>query len=67
VFPDVSPPVARVISSVGATSGDRDQAVTWLQEPLAKFDGKTALGLIAEGRSDTVLRYLASITSGVVG
>lgn len=31
------------------------------------FDDKTALELIAEGRTDAVPRYLASIASGFVG
>lgn len=59
--------VGRVVSAVEAISGDRSKAVAWLQEPLATFDGKTALELIAEGRADVVLRYLASIASGFVG
>jgi hypothetical protein len=56
-----------VLQAVEAISGDHDRAVAWLQEPLAAFGGKTALELIAEGRTDAVLRYLASITSGFVG
>jgi len=59
--------VKRVLQVVEAISGDHDRAVAWLQDPLPTFDGKTALGLIAEGHSDTVLRYLASIASGFVG
>ena len=47
-----------------ATTTDRSPG---LQEPLPTFGGETALQLIAEGRSDTVLRYLASIASGFVG
>lgn len=56
-----------VLVVVEAISGDRDQAVAWLQEPLATFGNKTALDLVAEGRTDAVLRYLASIASGFVG
>ncbi|WP_428993952.1 antitoxin Xre/MbcA/ParS toxin-binding domain-containing protein [Dyella terrae] len=55
MFPDVSPSVARVISSVEAISGDHDKAVAWLQEPIATFGGKTALELVAEGRTDDLL------------
>lgn len=61
------PQVERVMQAVEAISGDHDRAVAWLQEPLPTFDGKTALELIAEGRTDAVLRYLASIASGFVG
>lgn len=59
--------VMHVRAIVEAISGDRKRAVAWLQEPLATFDGKTARELIAEGRTDAVLRYLASITSSFVG
>jgi len=61
------PQVGRILQAVEAISGDHDRAVAWLQEPLATFGGKTALQLIAEGRTDAVLRYLASIASGFVG
>lgn len=60
------PQVERVLQAVEAISGDHDRAVAWLQEPLPTFGGKTALQLIAEGRTDAVLRYLASIASGFV-
>jgi hypothetical protein len=59
--------VSRVLQAVKAISGDRDRTVAWLQEPLPTFDGNTALELIAAGRTDAVLRYLASIASGFVG
>ena len=59
--------VGRVVSAVEAIWGDRNKAVAWLQEPLATFGGKTALELVAEGRADALLRYLASVASGFVG
>lgn len=59
--------VKRVLRVAEAISGDRDKAVAWLQEPIATFDGKTALELVAEGRTDDLLGYLASIESGFVG
>jgi hypothetical protein len=62
-----NPHVERVLLAVEAISGDHDRAVAWLQEPLTRFGGKTALELIAEGRTDAVLGYLASIESGFVG
>ena len=61
------PQVERVLLAVEAISGDHDQAGARLQEPLPRFDGKTALQLIAEGLTDAVLRYVASIASGFVG
>ncbi len=54
------PQVERVVHAVEAISGDHNRAVAWLQEPLATFDGKTALELVTEGRTDTALRCLAS-------
>lgn len=59
--------VRRVLQVVEAISGNRDKAVAWLQEPIATFGGKTALELVAEGRTDDLLGYLASIESGYVG
>ncbi|HEY4367500.1 MAG TPA: MbcA/ParS/Xre antitoxin family protein [Steroidobacteraceae bacterium] len=58
---------SRVFAAVKAILGNHDRAVAWLQEPLVTFAGKTALELIAAGRTDAVLRYLASIASGFVG
>jgi Protein of unknown function (DUF2384) len=61
------PQVERVLQAVEAISGDHDRAVAWLQEPLATFDGKTALELVTEGRTDDLLGYLASFEPGFVG
>ncbi|PMQ03342.1 hypothetical protein DyAD56_20065 [Dyella sp. AD56] len=63
----ISDCAAHVLSIAENLSGDHDRAVAWLKESLATFDGKSALELIAEGRTDAVLRYLASIESGYVG
>ena len=51
----------RIISAAEAVSGDHDKAVWWLNQPLATFGGKTALKLIAEGRTEDVIGYLQSI------
>lgn len=59
--------VERVISAAEAVSGDRAKANEWLNQPLATFDGKTPMQLIAEGRADNVIGYLHSIASGFVG
>ena len=61
------PQVERVLQAGEAILGDHDRAVAWLQEPLATFGSKSALNLVAEGHTDAVLRYLASIVSGFVG
>lgn len=59
--------VRRVLQAAEAISGDRDKAVAWLQGPIATFGGKTALELVAAGRTDDLLGYLASFESGYVG
>ncbi|WP_199099971.1 MbcA/ParS/Xre antitoxin family protein [Dyella sp. ASV21] len=62
-----TPDPDQVISIAESISGDRDRAVEWLSQPLATFDGKTPLQLIAGGRADAVIGYLHSIESGFVG
>lgn len=59
--------VERVITAAEAVSGDHDKAVWWLSQPLATFGGKTALQLIAEGRTDDLIGYVESFESGYVG
>lgn len=59
--------VRRVLLAAEAISGDRDRAVTWLQGPIATFGGKTALELVAEGRTDDLLGYIQYFESGYVG
>ncbi|PXV60546.1 Protein of unknown function [Dyella jiangningensis] len=59
--------VDRVIDLAESISGDRAKAVWWLSQPLTTFAGKTALELIAEGRTDDVIGYLQSCESGYVG
>lgn len=39
----------------------------WLALPQSYFGGRSAENLIAEGRSDMVMRYLHFIKSGFVG
>lgn len=49
-------PIERVLLAAEEISGNRDRVVAWLREPLITFDGKIALELIVEGRSEIVLR-----------
>ena len=56
-----------VIALAESFSGDLTKAIEWLNQPLATFDGKTPMQLIAEGRADNVIGYLHSIASGFVG
>ncbi|MGF6495501.1 hypothetical protein ABIE56_003700 [Luteibacter sp. 621] len=65
ITPDLA--VKRVLQAAEAISGDHDKSVAWLQEPIAAFGGKTALELVAEGRTDDLLGYIQSFESGYVG
>ena len=58
----------RVIGAAIALSGDGQKALVWYRsEKLAVFDYKTAEVLVNEGRSDDVVRYVHSLTSGAAG
>lgn len=49
-------------------NGDLNNALFWYRnEPLSVFGYKTAERLVSERRTDDVLRYLASIETGVSG
>jgi hypothetical protein len=57
----------RLLAAVESVAGSRARAKAWLNEPLTTFRGKSALELVAAGRINDVLTYLASIESGFVG
>jgi hypothetical protein len=59
--------IQRLLGTVELITGGRARAKKWLTEPVDSFDGKSALELVAEGRTDDVMRYLSSIESGFVG
>jgi len=46
---------------------DPKESRKWLVLPQTYFDNRSAEDLIAEGRSDMVMRYLHSVESGFVG
>lgn len=59
--------IDRVLAEAEAVFGDRASAMAWLDQPLSTFHDHTPRQLIAAGRADDVLSYLASIESGFVG
>lgn len=59
--------IERVILVAEAVSGDHDNAVEWLSQPLDTFGGQTPMQLLAEGCTDKVIDYLHSIAPGFVG
>ncbi|WP_332392435.1 hypothetical protein [Burkholderia ubonensis] len=64
-LPPESLPVIRAAADV---SGDLSSALFWYRnEPLPTFGHKTAEELVSEGRTDDLLRYMASIETGAAG
>ena len=58
----------RVIKAATDLNGDLDKALFWYRnEPLNVFGYKTAERLVSEGRTDDLLRYVASIEAGTAG
>ncbi|QXP83634.1 MbcA/ParS/Xre antitoxin family protein [Methylococcus sp. Mc7] len=58
----------RVIKASTDISGDVNRTLFWYRnEPLSPFGYKTAEQLVSEGRTEDVLRYIASIEAGAAG
>ncbi|CAG9252227.1 conserved hypothetical protein [Paraburkholderia unamae] len=58
----------RVIRAATDVSGDVSKALLWYRnEPLPVFGYKTAEQLVSEGRTEDVLRYVASLEAGAAG
>ncbi|HEV3106743.1 MAG TPA: DUF2384 domain-containing protein [Trinickia sp.] len=58
----------RVICAATDASGDVTHALFWYRnEPLSVFGYKTAEQLVSDGRTDDVLRYIASLEAGAAG
>lgn len=58
----------RVIRAATDISGEVGRALYWYRnEPLTAFGYKTAEQLVSDGRSEDVLRYVASLEAGAAG
>ena len=58
----------RIIKAATDLTGDLNKALFWYRtEPLSAFGYKTAERLVSEGRTDDVLRYVASLEAGAAG
>ncbi len=58
----------RVIRAATDLSTDVTRALFWYRnEPLPPFGYKTAEQLVSEGRTEDVLRYIASLEAGAAG
>jgi hypothetical protein len=61
--------IVRVVSAVTTEFGKTpDDAMFWIHSrPIAELGHLTAIELIRQGKTDAILKYLASIESGYVG
>lgn len=58
----------RVIKAGTDVTGDVARALFWYRnQPLAPFGYKTAEQLVAAGRTEDLLKYVASLTAGAAG
>lgn len=58
----------RVICAATDVSGDVNHALFWYRnEPLAVFGYKTPEQLVSDGRTEDLLRYIASLEAGAAG
>jgi hypothetical protein len=58
----------RVIKAATELQGDLRDALFWYRiEPLSAFGYRTAERLVAEGRTDDLLSYIASLQGGAAG
>jgi hypothetical protein len=58
----------RVIRAATDLSGDVERTLFWYRnEPLQPFGYKTAEQLVSEGRTEDLLRYVASLQAGAAG
>lgn len=58
----------RILRAASDQSGDVGSALFWYRnEPLPTFGYKTAEKLVSEGRTEDLLRYVASLQAGAAG
>ena len=60
--------VVRVLSAATSLTGDVDHALFWFRNvPIAEFDHLTAMQLVEQGKAQTVVDYIESISVGATG
>jgi hypothetical protein len=58
--------VVRILAAVEQLTGDPDRAIIWVRhQPIAGYDGQTALELVEAGRADAVLAHLEDLRDGI--
>jgi hypothetical protein len=60
--------VLRVLTAAEDSNGDRIRAVYWfVNAPLSEFEYRTPEQLVQEGRTQAVIDYIESVSSGATG
>ena len=58
----------RALSGAYEVTQDRDRSIFWFRNtPIPEFGHRTAERLVAEGKTEVIIRYLTSITAGSSG
>lgn len=58
----------RVVSAAVAITGDEERAIYWLRNtPIPEFGHRVAMDLLADGKVESIVKYLRSIESGFSG
>lgn len=58
---------SRVLAAADRVTSNREASMEWFRRPLTEFGNKTPEELVALGRTDDLLSYLESFSSGFVG
>ena len=53
-----------VMHAIRAIVGNDEAASSWMEAPLAAFEGKTPAALVGDGRETEVLEHIRSLKSG---
>jgi len=60
--------VVRVISAAHELSGDIERALFWFRNhPIADFGHRTPMQLVEQGKAQTVIDYIESLSAGASG
>jgi hypothetical protein len=58
----------RALSAAYEVTQDRDRSIFWFRNtPIREFGHRTAERLVAEGKTEAIIRYLTSIAAGSSG
>jgi uncharacterized protein (DUF2384 family) len=64
----VAKDVVRVMSAAHALSGDINRALFWFRNhPIADLGHRTAMQLVEDGKAQTVIDYIESLSAGASG